>query len=127
MTSSLPRGHEASSICTSGGVRKLDARVEQDIGDVDRDVDEHVAAGYDKHHPLHDREIAIEDAVERQRTDTRQAEDDFGDDGAAEQTADLQTDKRHRRDQGILQRVTAYDARLAQTLGARRRHEWCLQ
>ena len=67
-----------------------------------RQVDQHEAHRDQQDDALHQRVVAREDRVHHQPPDPRQREDGLGDDGAADQRAQLQPDDRHDRDQRVL-------------------------
>src|SRR5687768_17277330 len=62
-----------------------DARVEVHVGEVHREVDEHVGAREDQDHALDDRVVAPQDGIHGEAADARDGEHGFGDDRAADQ------------------------------------------
>src|SRR5690349_19874455 len=65
-----------------------DARIEQRIAQVHDEVDEHVGAREDEHHPLDDRIVASQDRVHREPADARDREHGLGHDRAPNQERD---------------------------------------
>src|SRR5690349_19824343 len=92
-----------------------DAGVEPAIDEVHRQVDEAEDQRDKEHSALHDRIIAVADAVEQKAAHTRQRENGFDDHRAAEQVSDLYTDHRQDRDKGVLQRVAIQDRLLVES------------
>ena len=63
--------------------------------DEDEDHDQQQQAGLD------DGVVAVADGGEHQRAEAGPGEDRLDDDGAAEQSAELEADRGHHRDQGV--------------------------
>src|SRR6185295_17196236 len=101
---------------------ETDPRIDEPIEDVDEEIAEDEAHGDQQHDTLHERVVAGEDRVHHQAADAGQREDVLGDDGAADQRAELEPEHGDHRDQGVAQDVTAHHAPLRQALGARRAH-----
>src|SRR5688572_536404 len=55
-----------------------DARVEEHVAQVHREIDQHVCGGEDQHHALDDRVVAPEDRVDREPADAGERENGFG-------------------------------------------------
>src|SRR5262245_6134329 len=67
-----------------------DARVDPAIEEVDEQVAQDEADRDQQHHALHQRIVAREDRVHDEAADAGQSEDVLGDDGAADQRAELE-------------------------------------
>src|SRR5438445_1694616 len=96
-----------------------DARIEHRVHEVDDEADHRHEERDDDDRPLHDRVIARGDRVQHVPSDADATEDRLGEDGAAEQRAELKANDRHDRDERVLQRVAEKDSRLRETLRAR--------
>ena len=81
------------------------SRIEREIDDVDRQIDEHEPDGDDEHRSLHHGDIARQDPLVERVTHSRPGEDVLGEDRASEQETDLQTGDRDDRRQRVSQRV----------------------
>src|SRR5438094_352918 len=97
-----------------------DSRVEPGVKDVDHEVRQQVRDRDEEDRPLHQREVAVEDRLDRQAPHAGPAEDVLDDERAAEQGAELESDDRRHRDERVLERVPEDDEPLAQSLRARR-------
>src|SRR5215471_17175332 len=84
---------------------RADARIEEAIDEIDEEVDRDEQQGRDEHGALHDRLAAVVDRLDREAADARPREHRLGDDGAAEQGAELEPGNRDDRQGGVLQRV----------------------
>src|SRR3954462_2725498 len=82
-----------------------DPRIEEGVGEVAHEVDDHVDAREQQDHPLDDRVVALRDRVDDEAADPRDVEDRLGDDDAADKKRDADADHGHDRDAGVLQRV----------------------
>src|SRR5256885_8984745 len=99
-----------------------DARIEIRVEDVHDQVRQDVADGEEEHHALDDEEIPAEDGVDHQPADTGQGKERLGDDGVAEEAADLESDHGDDGDERVLEGVLGNDHSLAEALGLRRAH-----
>src|SRR3989475_620017 len=97
-----------------------DPRVEPGVKDVDHEVRQQVRDRDEEDCPLHQREVAVEDRLDREAPHAGPAEDGLDDERAAEQGAELESDDRRHRDERVLERVPEDDEPLAQSLRARR-------
>ncbi len=82
-----------------------DARVDDAVGHVDQQVDQHHDGAEQQHAALQHRIVAPADGLDQPFADAGPGEDGLGEDGAGEQHADLQADHRDDRDQRIAQRM----------------------
>src|SRR3954452_11143302 len=105
--------NDALSCLTSGDA---DARVEDRIQEVHREVDDDVADRRDQDDALDDRVVAREDGVERELAEAGQDEDLLGHHRAGDQQAELEAEDRHDRQEAVAQRVAADDLALAEPL-----------
>src|SRR5712691_11307283 len=64
--------------------RQPDARVDEGVEDVHDQVDTHDHEAGHHHHALHERKVALEDALVEQAPDARPREDDLDDDGGVD-------------------------------------------
>src|SRR5260221_12988332 len=69
-----------------------DARIEEHVAQVHREVDEHVGRGKHEHHALDERVVAAQDRVHREPSDAGEGEHGFGDDGTADGQSDPDAD-----------------------------------
>src|SRR5262245_7865576 len=68
---------------------RADARIEEAIDQVDAEVDHDEQDGRDEHGALHDRVVAVVDRLDGEAPDARPRKHRLGDDGPAEQAAEL--------------------------------------
>src|SRR6266540_1833873 len=106
------RGSARSGVADTG----IEPRIDQVHRQIRREVDRRA----EEHGPLDDREVAVEDGLDREPPDAGPAEDVLDDERAAEQGSELQADERRDRDERVLQRVPQDDGALAEPLRARR-------
>src|ERR1035437_446333 len=71
------------------GLRQADARVQQGVDGVDRDVGDDDEPGGEDHHPLDHWQVLVGDALHHRATESGQAEHALGDDGATEDGGDV--------------------------------------
>src|SRR5215831_209585 len=76
------------------------ARIEQHVGQVDREVDQHVERREDENHTLDDGIVAAQDGVDGETAHARDGEHRFRDDRTAHEERDADADDRHDRDGG---------------------------
>src|SRR5438132_9964014 len=93
-----------------------DPGIDEAIKDVDAEVAHDEADGDQQHHALHERIVAREHRVDHQAPHAGQREHVLGDDGAADQRAELQPQHGDDGDQRVLQHVAAHHAALGQPL-----------
>src|SRR5437879_408540 len=96
-----------------------DARIEDGIERVHRQVDQDDGGDDDEVDALDDRIVALGDRLEEETPEAGQAEDGLDDHGAAEDLRDLDAEHGQHRDEGVLQAVLEHDGPLAQPLGPR--------
>src|SRR6266700_3606817 len=82
-----------------------DSRVECRVGQVGEQVDQHDEHSEDEGHPLHDREVALEDRVDHQLADAGDREDALDDHRSADQVADVDAEHGDRGDHRVAQHV----------------------
>src|SRR6185295_7377020 len=70
----------------------LDPRVEQPVGEIDQQIDQHVYPGEKQDHALDDRVIPAQNGVDREPANARNCEHRLGDDGAADEQRDADAD-----------------------------------
>ena len=70
-----------------------------------------------------DRRVAVEDGFDGQLADARPTKELLGDDRAADEHAEIETDHRYQRQESVAKRVSNGDAHWAHPFGARRAHE----
>src|SRR5882724_12325286 len=99
---------------------KAHPRIQRHVQEVDRDVQEDQARRYREHDGLQQGDVLVHHGLDGQTPDARVREDRLGDDGAAQQVAQLQPDRRHDRNRAVPQRVPEDHAPFADPLGARR-------
>src|SRR5215510_11102476 len=105
-----------------GRLPESDSRIDEGIGHVDQDVDQHVRRGHEQHGALNQREVLREDAADDQPPETGPAEHGLDDHGAGQQVAELKPEDRDHRDQRVLQRVAHDHTPPGQPFGTRRAH-----
>ncbi len=81
------------------------ARIEQGVGDVGQEVDEHDDDPRRRGSRLDDREVAMEDRVDHQLADSGDGEDLLDDERAADEEADVDAEDRDGRDDRVAERV----------------------
>src|SRR6266508_5279026 len=91
----------ASSVVT-------DAGIEEGIGDVGEEVDEHEGRGDHQQGALHHRIVSSEDALHDETAHPREREDRLGEYGATEVEAEIEAEDRQDGDHGVAQRVPVY-------------------
>src|SRR3989454_10100494 len=96
-----------------------DAGIEQNVGEIDGEIDQHDRGGHEERHALHDRQVARGDGAEREPAEAGQGEHGFQNDRARHEVAELDPGHRDHRDQRIAEGVLADDRSLVQPLGAR--------
>src|SRR5712692_8918225 len=99
-----------------------DARVDERIDGVDRQIDCHKSDGVHQHDARDQRIIARGDAGDQEVADAGPREHGLHDDRASEQGAQLEADDGHDRDQGVAQDVAPEDHAVHQALGPRHEH-----
>src|SRR5262245_57480372 len=87
-------------LASSSGV--ADARVEERVGQIDKEIDHDEGECRDQGEGLHLLVVAGEDGVDAEGAEARHREQRLDHDRAADQKADLEPHHRHRRDQGVL-------------------------
>src|SRR5687768_11062267 len=85
-------GATAASVRAAVAMSVADARIEVHVGEVHREVHEHVGAREDQDHALDDGIVAPQDRVHREAPDARDGEHGLGDDRAADQERDADAD-----------------------------------
>src|SRR5438128_11038978 len=98
-----------------------DPRVEPGVKDVDHEVRQQVRDRDEEDGPLHQREVAVEDRLDREAPHAGPAEDGLDDARDAEKGAELEPHDRGHREEGVLERVPQDDRQREQSLRARRR------
>src|SRR5712692_3297376 len=89
--------------------REPDSRVDEGVEDVHDQVDhDDHDAGHD-HDALHEREVALEDALVEQAADARPREDHLDDDGGVDHHDHVDAGQREDRDERVLERVHGDD------------------
>src|SRR5712691_6298571 len=96
-----------------------DAWVEDRVHEVHHETDEYDEERYDDDRRLHDRVVPGGDGVQDVAADADPAEDRLGEDGAAEQGAELQADDGHDRYERVAEGVPEHDHPIPQALRAR--------
>src|SRR6266850_3889654 len=112
----------AASRMTAPKRLAADPGIDEAIEDVDEEVAHDEADRDQEYDALHERVVAREDGVHHEAADAGQGEDVLGDDGAADQRAELQPQHGDHRDERVAQHVAAHHASLRQALGARGAH-----
>src|SRR2546422_5466113 len=115
---------EASRVCAGivaivtslDSSREPDSRVDEGVENVYDQVDPHNHdAGHD-HDTLHEREVALEDALVEEATDARPREDHLDDDGGVDHHDHVDAGQREDRDERVLERVHGDDHDVRETL-----------
>src|SRR5882724_3710035 len=94
------------------------AGIEDDVGEIDGEVHQHVDAGDADHHALDDGIVAPQDGRDDEPPEPGDVEDLLDDHGARDEDRERDADHGDRRDHRVLQRVLVDDGALAQPLGA---------
>src|SRR3972149_9603713 len=97
-----------------------DARIQHRIEQIDHQVGDDVERGEHHHHALNEGEVVAGYALNEELSQTVEVEYLLGDDEAAEQERELETDDGDRRQQRVAQRVAANHHGFGDALGARR-------
>src|SRR4029078_4527648 len=95
-----------------------DPRINQGIGDIDHQIDQHIDKAEQQYDALDHGIVPTQDRVDRQPAQARNREHAFGHQRAADQQRDTDADYRHDRNGGVFQRVNTQNAALIETLGA---------
>src|SRR6516164_1127330 len=95
-----------------------DPWIEHAVEDVRRKVEEDYERGGDEQIGQHDVGVEVVDAIEVPLSQTLPAEDDLGDDGAAEHCGEVQGDDGRHRDERVPQHVADQHPALTEPLGA---------
>src|SRR5262249_24077696 len=96
--------------------REPDSRIDEGVEDVHDQVDpDDHEAGHD-HHALHQREVALEDALVEQAADAGPREDHVDDDGGVDHHDQVDAGQREDRDERVLERVQGDDHEVRKTL-----------
>src|SRR5262245_51883739 len=101
------------AVSTMGGSAHTHARIEQTVGDVDQEIDEHEAHGDECHAALNHHEITRVDGTDQKTADAGNAEDLLYDDRATHQATDLEAEQSHHRERRRPERVREEDAPVA--------------
>src|SRR5690625_2096711 len=78
-----------------------DLRVESGVGEVDQQIDEHENKGDEEYGALDEGQVAGADCVYEHAANAGPGEDGFGEDGSAQEAAELQAHHRHHRQQRV--------------------------
>src|SRR4029079_18342750 len=100
-TPGASRSSASSAVGILGPVPGPDSRIQEAVGHVHDEVDDHEDRGDQEDPALDDRDVALEDRRDDDRPEARTREDDLDHDGAAEEGADLETEHRHDRNEGV--------------------------
>src|SRR6185369_110140 len=109
------------SSIVSSSVAMTNPGVEDGVEQIHNEVHDHETGGNDQHHTLQDDEVAGINRADQEPADPRKREDRLHDDGAADQSPDIDAGDRDQRQRGRFQRVHERDARALQSLGFRQR------
>src|SRR3954453_17975761 len=85
----LRRTGLATVSISNSSVALADPRIEHGIEQVDDEIHDHEACGHEQHHALQDDEIPVIERAHQQAADSRQSEDGFDDQRAADQPTDI--------------------------------------
>src|SRR5262245_23414682 len=96
-----------------------DARIEEHVAQVHREVDQHVSSREDENDALNDRIIAPQDGIHCEAAYAGDREHGLGNDRAAHEERDPDADDSHDRNRGILESVSSEDCPWRQSLGLR--------
>src|ERR1041384_7031535 len=98
--------------------REPDSRIDEGVEDIHDQVDpDDHEAGHD-HHALHEREVALEDALVEQAADARPREDHLDDDRGVDHDDHVDAGQREDRDERVLEGVHGDDHDVRQPLEA---------
>src|SRR5216684_8832325 len=110
----------AAHTMTGAGSAISDPRIDPAIEEIHEQVAQDEADGDEQDHALHERIVAREDGVHHQAPHAGEGEDVLGDDGAADQGAELEAEHRDHGNQSVFQHVTTDHPPLRESLGPRR-------
>src|SRR4030095_8734241 len=99
-----------------------DARIEDGVEEIHGEIDQHEGGGDEKHPALYQRIVAGLDSPHHHGAEPRPREDRLGEDGAAQEEADLHAEHGDDGVDGVLEHVAGNHRTLGQALGARRAH-----
>src|SRR5215467_3493281 len=123
----MPRGRAGSSelescaVLIASGCARIDpnARIYNDVQEVNDEIDGQEDQGNQKQIGRHDRDIGVLHRLEKQQTHARPLKHGLRDDGESNDRAELQAGNRHHRDERVLERMTEINVAVGQTAGAR--------
>src|SRR5215813_5905813 len=80
---------------------KADPRVERHVDEVDQDVEEEYRRAHGEDHRLDQRHVLVDDGLDGEAADARVGEHRLRDDGAAQEVAQFEPQRRHDRDRAV--------------------------
>src|SRR5882724_2845936 len=124
MTATRPRPKRAAllrrKIRTTSVI--ADARIEDGVEEIDGEVDHHEGGGDEEHPALHQRIVARLYGAHHHGAEPRPREDRLGENGPAQEEADLHAEHGDDGVDGVLEHVAGDHRALGEALGARRAH-----